>query len=637
MANEKILIIDDDAYIQNACSDFLRSQGYAVSVAGTGEKGVELLNGSSFELVITDYKMPGMDGLEVLKYVKKNYPKTDVIIITAYGTIENAVKAMSQGAYDYLAKNFTLDELEIVVKRCLEKQQLAVQVSELKEVVNLYEVSKAINSLMGLDDLLNLILKLLSDTLSADSGSIMLYNPETRELKVRVAIGPQKDFLIGKRILLGSDYGTEQGITSNDQRFTVVTNSPDIRSTLTLHLSRKNTLFGVIHLERTKDAKFTRRDEYLLSIFAAEAGVAIENAYLYNSLEKEKEELNAIFVNMADGSIAMDTSFGISRMNHAAEVLLGIDSKNNIGKNLIELLVDFRPSVLWDVFAKNTDQIIQFELKRTKGKAIYLGVVATRIFDKENNPVGFIWVLRDITEEKKEEKHKNDFLALITHKFKTPLTSIIGYTSILVDRLKNPEDRTLVALNTIRSQGDLLDELVDSLIEFTLIDSEFIQLNLETVSLKSVLSICRSNFSKVVNNVKAELIIDENTGQVPPLCIDREKIIVVLENLIRNAVRFNDKAEKEVHISAETTDEKFITVNIKDNGNGMPAKEYENVFKKFYQIDEYATGQIKGMGLGLALVKRIIEIHGCKAWVKSSSVGEGSTFAVTLPRRQESR
>jgi PAS domain S-box-containing protein len=636
MSKERILVIDDDAYIRNACSDFLLSEGYAVSSAESGEKGIELLRKSDFELVLTDFKMPGMDGLEVLKNVKAISPDTDVIIITAHGSIENAVAAMRQGAYDYITKDFDILELELIVKRCLEKQRLSAQVSELKEVVNLYEASKAINSLMDMDELLNLILKLLCDTLGCSGGSIMLYNDETNELSVRVADGPRKDSLIGKKIVIdkaGSDINKSflmSGPLRNDARF-----NPDsadgMQPGIAVPLERKGNLIGIINLQRRdQDAQFSKRDEFLLSIFAAEAAVAIENIYLFNSLEHEKEELNALFTNMADGSVAMDTSFGIVRMNHAAQALLGINFSESAGKAIIGFLTDFTPSLPWSELMATSERTVQFELSRSKGKSLYLGIVANKIFDRDNKPAGYIWVLRDVTEEKHEEKHKNDFLSLITHKLKTPLTTIIGYSPVLLERIKDPDERIVNALNSIKKQGELLNDLVDSLVRFTALDSDIIQLDLDFVPLKDIMDVWKRKYSDVIEDNNASLTIDESVEKLPPLYVDRKKIIEVIDSLIKNAIKFNDRDKKEVRITARVEDPKTALIEISDNGNGIPSEEYSKIFKKFYQIDEFDTGQVRGMGLGLALVKRVVEIHGGKIWVKSL-IGEGSTFSLTLP------
>lgn len=649
MEKKRLLIIDDDVYMRNSCAKALRSEDYDVTMAEDGEQGVELLSGSYFALVITDLKMPGIDGLGVLKHVKEHSPKTDVIVITAHGTIENAVEAMKQGAYDYLSKNFDLTELKLIVKRCFEKQQLSAEVQELKEMVNLYEVSKAISSLMGIDELLNLVLKLLCDTLSADGGSVMIVDPQTSELTVKVALGIRKDELLDKRILIGervAGYAAKtehiisiQGSLKDDPRFAHLSSfNNEYKSSITAPLQRKGKLLGVINLHRQEnDIKFNQRDEHLLSIFAVEAAIAIENNSLFNNLAQEKEavaqekeELNATFANMADGAITTDDEMHVILLNSSAEKLLGISQKESLGSYLPEAIADFEPSLEWAEIKNQPERTVSFELTRKKGKSLILGVLDTKLLNKDGNLTGYIIVLRDITDEKKEEKHKMDFLSLITHKLKTPLTTINGFSSFLAGKLDNVDDKTISALRAINSQGNLLNKLVDSLIRFTLLESEYTRVTQDKTNALAMLNLCVEGLAGFARANNAEITLDPGLNQLPPIWIDHVKIVEVIQNLIENAIQFNNSEKKAVKITGKSLDGQFILLEITDNGLGIPSEEQTKIFQKFYQIDEYHTGQVKGAGLGLALVKRIVELHGGKVWVQSK-MGEGSTFSLTLP------
>ncbi|MBN1824529.1 MAG: response regulator [Endomicrobiales bacterium] len=642
MPTERILVIDDDMYIRKACTEYLTAEGYDVHAAENGEKGVEInTNKGPFDLVITDLKMPGIDGIEVLKQVKENSVKTDVIVITAHGTIENAVQAMRHGAYDYLTKTFNIDELDLVVKRCLEKRRLTTEVRELKELVNLYEASKAISSLMGLDELLNLILRLVCDTLSADGGSIMLYDPESRDLAVKAAIGPRKDDIIGKKVIIGERIAgfaakedktvSIQGTLKDDPRFAHLDEFGDISSGLTMPLERKGKLLGVINLNRQKkQTQFNKRDENLLSIFAVEASIAMENNYLFNKLEQEKEELNATFASMADGAIVTDNDLKIIRMNSSAEALLGIQQKDCAGKSFGAIVGELEPSMSWDAIKGSPERITSFELKRIKGKTLYLGVRATTIADQEGNRIGRIMVLRDITSEKKEEKVKMDFLALISHKLKTPLTAIKGFSEILITKSQTEDSKLKTALVSIKKQSDLLDELVDKLLRFTLLTSEYTSLHQEKASMPVLLDKCVKGFGDWISANQAEVTIDPPVAELPPVNVDMLKIVEVFENLIENSIKFNSSKEKKTRISGKVLDDNMIVMEVTDNAAGIPPEEQAKIFKKFYQIDQFFTGQVEGVGLGLAVVKHIVELHGGKIWVESA-LDKGSKFSVTLP------
>ena len=117
--NAKILVIDDEKLIRWTLEDVLRKEGYAVIVAESGEEGLKLVEEHGPDLIILDLRLPGMQGMEVLERVKKIEPKTVVIIVTAHGSAESAVEAMSKGAYDYLNKPFDVDEVRLVIRKAL--------------------------------------------------------------------------------------------------------------------------------------------------------------------------------------------------------------------------------------------------------------------------------------------------------------------------------------------------------------------------------------------------------------------------------------------------------------------------------------------------------------------------------------
>lgn len=124
---EKILVVDDEQGLRDVLSIMLKRAGYAVTIAMDGEEAIELLNKEIFDLVITDLKMPKVDGMEVLRAVKSTSPETVVLIITAFASADSAVEAMKQGAYDYLTKPFQVDEVQLIVRNALEKRRLTTE------------------------------------------------------------------------------------------------------------------------------------------------------------------------------------------------------------------------------------------------------------------------------------------------------------------------------------------------------------------------------------------------------------------------------------------------------------------------------------------------------------------------------
>jgi len=158
MPKLNILIVEDGQTQREQLRDFLRSEGHAVSEAENGEQALRIVFNGHFDLILLDYKMPGMDGVEVLKEVKRLNPEIDVIIITAYGTIETAVEALKLGAYDYITKPVDLDELVILANRLAEQRQLIQENRILKEDLHKHGITadKIIYKSQKMEELINL-------------------------------------------------------------------------------------------------------------------------------------------------------------------------------------------------------------------------------------------------------------------------------------------------------------------------------------------------------------------------------------------------------------------------------------------------------------------------------------------------
>jgi len=133
MSSEKILVVDDELFVRELLLEFLSTEGYEVSLADSGEKAVELTQIQPADLVLVDLKMPGIDGVETLKQMKKIAPDTLAIIMTGYPTIESSIEALRQGAYDYVVKPFKLNDLKSSIEKALREHKLKIQISQLKD------------------------------------------------------------------------------------------------------------------------------------------------------------------------------------------------------------------------------------------------------------------------------------------------------------------------------------------------------------------------------------------------------------------------------------------------------------------------------------------------------------------------
>lgn len=290
----KILVVDDEPGIRDLLSYELGSRGYKAATAVNGEDALEKIKKEKFHLVISDVKMPRMGGLEMLEAVKKLDPGIEVIMSTGYGTIETAVTAMKMGAYDFVQKPFDLDEIFAAIEKALER-------SELRTLLGIYEAGKHIFSSIKLKELLPVMAGLSSRILKADDVSIMLLDSDNR-LAVAAAAGLDDDKRGKARLAIGERVAGKvardsvpviiDGPLDKDPRFSDIDSIRDIRSAIVLPLVIEGRLLGVLNANRTvREMPFTASDLRYASVFCAQITQAIHNATLYRELDDKIQEI----------------------------------------------------------------------------------------------------------------------------------------------------------------------------------------------------------------------------------------------------------------------------------------------------------------------------------------------------------
>ncbi|MGM0441518.1 MAG: response regulator [Elusimicrobiota bacterium] len=641
MSNPKILVVDDNRDARVGLEQYLSAENFEIESADSGEQAVELLKDNKYSIVLADLKMQDIDGIGVLEETKRLHPNTEVIIMTAYASVDTAVKAMKAGAYDYVSKPLNMEEILVLLERCLEKQNLVREVSGLKQIVNLYEVSQKLSTVIELDELLTRIIKLASDALNADGGSIMLYDSKKNELEIKAAQGTFKKKVEGKRLQLGERFAGKAAIlkkpllseNEKDKKwFQSLQQFEDINSGMSVPMIVKGKLIGTVNLKRTAlEEKFSEKDIKLLSIFAQQAAVAIENSYLFRNLEQEKNKLSSLFSNMGDGAIMVNGNFKIMLINSTAKKFFNCPGEECRGRDIRNILNGFSPSKSWQKIKNSDSQTETFELAKKDPQPVYLAGMATKIKDNNDKTINIIFVLRDITDHKKETLIKKNFLRLMSHKLRTPLTSALGFLDMLTQdkTLRKLDDSEKEFVSVIDQKTNQLSSLVDKLLRFTLLETETLSLNKNAVSLKKIVTQSLEALEPLINksDVDVKLRGFENLDK---LKLDGEKFQEVLENLIENGIKFNDKKEKKIWVTAEEK-ENNITLTVEDNGPGIPLEKQSTVFEKYQQLEDSFTGQVEGIGLGLALVKKVVNSHDGKITIKNRTE-EGCKFIITLPK-----
>lgn len=345
-----------------------------------------------------------------------------------------------------------------------------------------------------------------------------------------------------------------------------------------------------------------------------------------SEVEIKNQHLVAIFESMVEGIIVIDRNNRIISVNPTVERIFNVSKKDLEGKIFLEAI---RNNDLSDII----DKVLREGRFTSCGLTLMWPV--QKIFQINASPVfekdavtGCLIVIHDITEIRKLETMRRDFVANVSHELKTPLTSIKGFTETLLEGALNDKEHNIHFLKIIQDHAERLDKLVDDLLSLSHLESKEIVLEKEKFNLREdveqIIAGLKSQYKKKAIDIKNELSHDLSING------DKPRIQEVLINLIDNAIKFN--REKGVIKIYNKEENNALRVIIEDSGIGIPEKDISRIFERFYRVDKSRSRELCGTGLGLSIVKHIIELHGGNVGVESTE-GLGSKFWFTIPKQ----
>lgn len=286
----RVLVVDDEPFIRDILADFLAMEGYYVRTAADGQAALSELRGAPFDVVVSDLKMPNIGGLELLREVSQAYPSTLMVIMTGFGTVETAIHAMKQGAYDYVLKPFKADEIIQVVGRAVRQRRLTAENLRLREAVSLYKVSEAISASLSMDEVVSTITDATVGEAYADWVETWLADGEgntiARETGVADHLDLKPTLLVDKVLERLKD---QRAVLENNERactFFADETDPAPQSLILAPLVVRNETLGFIAAASFSPGKtFDEGRRKMMTMVASRAAAAIDNAELYQNLQ----------------------------------------------------------------------------------------------------------------------------------------------------------------------------------------------------------------------------------------------------------------------------------------------------------------------------------------------------------------
>ncbi len=371
----------------------------------------------------------------------------------------------------------------------------------------------------------------------------------------------------------------------------------------------------------------TTEDDEFGVLNKAVAYIASHSQDRLRVMETERAAIVAILDSMTEGVIALNEHSRIVCMNHAARTMLDYTHDRAEGRALLEVVRDRGLTEL-------VESCRVLDARGPRKRDIERYAPSRKMIEVHALPVPFsaqargaVLVLRDVTELRRLEKVRAEFVANVSHELRTPLTAIKGYLETLLDEA-SPESATHRRfLEVANSHVERMGRLIDDLRHLSDIEMGNVVLDAVPIHIGDVVSEVSAMFEKDAAKKDVELL-----NQVPSHCrvrADRDRVAQILVNLVDNAVKYTPKGGT-VRFQAAQEDDQHIRITVRDTGHGIPRTDLPRVTERFYRVEKARSREAGGTGLGLAIVKHLVQLHGGTLQI-DSEYGKGTTIGFLLP------
>jgi PAS domain S-box-containing protein len=524
-----------------------------------------------------------------------------------------------------------------------------IQSPSLADFEMLAEISQML-TVLDQDRVLERVIELMARSVDASKVSLIL-RPEDvedwRQTLVRYFSGnrPLDDEPVGihfaRRVLdkglAGWVFQHKQGAivydTLSDDRWYVFPDSDSqARSALCVPFLANGEVIAVLTLLHPETNHFNDYHLRLMSIVANQATVAVRNAQLFNQMVQQQQQLETMLQTIPDHLLVLDDEGKILLINDAAEALLSSGDTGTAGSLIGQPITDFLnvDSIMSSIVEvlenpSQDGQTWSFEARSERQRRDFL-VTVSAWEHPANDQGGYMVILRDITTMRDLNRFKDEMLKMASHDLRSPLALIVGYCSLI--EIDTPSDSpTQEYLVAIQRATERMQGLLDDLLRVEQIRKSPLELH-RKVNFLDVVQAAVDHTLPAAKQKQHTVETDFLLDGVEPVTINPVLIREAMENLIGNAIKYTPEGGR-ICITVFVQDNS-INFSVEDNGVGIPKEHLDRIFETFYRAKQAGTEGIEGRGLGLSLVKTIIERHNGEVWVESQG-GSGSRFGFRIP------
>ncbi len=518
----------------------------------------------------------------------------------------------------------------------------------LREREYIFAIGRALMAEMELNEVLRVILHAATDLVSSKAGVVILAEPQAQSFRVVATYGMSSEVLdqFGP-LVQGVPYSNgrvNEALNEVKQTVRQMAEATDPLLTKSLGLPMYSTegIIGAIFVFHSHKYNVTDSLARFLQNFANWAGIAVKNARLYDAMMSEKQRLNAIIQQSADGVMILDGALNISTFNRSLVNMTGLPSDDVLGREHAEIFAlenlhtdnDLHSAIAngWPLPANATHLYVEGDFRRKDGSKVSVGVTYAPLLNERCQVTSIIANVRDLTRYRQEEKLHKTFISVVGHELKTPVAIIKGYAGTLQrDDVEWPREMMTEYLTTIEDEADSLTDLIDNLLEASRLQSGTFRL--DSHSDLSIASLARNIGRKFATQTEKHTITVNFPDRFTEVPGDEKRLTQVFNNLVSNAIKYTpDGGEIEIR---GVEHDNHIVISVRDQGIGIPQHQAHRIFQQFSRLDNALSRKTEGTGLGLFLTKAIVQAHGGHIWFEPNQDGEGTTFSFSLPLQEE--
>ncbi|MEI8307342.1 MAG: ATP-binding protein [Chloroflexales bacterium] len=567
--------------------------------------------------------------------------------------------------------------LNVELEQRVEERTRELQ-TEKDRLATINEISVEVSSTLDLSVLLNTSLTVLANISQAEHASIMLVEQDDSSLLVTRAVygvpanpGNYIRFPIGMGVagwVAQQRKGTLINDISVDDRWVSIPGGSLRKregSMIAVPLLMQGDVLGVITISHREPGFFQEGHLRMLNACTGPIAIGINNANLFQMISAEAErryelldrqqtessQIEAILQNLSDGVIVCDLYGSVLMANQAASDILGRSVEDLLLWNLHDIIARYLGSrsadmPLAELLIRPLDASEQRRIftSTTKVGVRVASLTMGPVLKEDGQMLGALLVVRDITREIEADRLKTEFIGTMSHELRTPMTAIKGFTQLLGMGGLGPLNETQREfVSTIHTNTERMIALINDVLDITKIESGSIDIEWRSLHMAEALSGVMSELQSAINGRSHDLTISIPPG-LPLVRADAHRLHQILFNLLSNAVKYTPKGGKiwiEAHeanladlpehvLAGVMPNKRYAQMNIRDTGVGIESEEMARIFDRFYRTENPLKIEAGGTGLGLSLVKPLVELLGGRIWVEST-IGKGSTFSFILP------